>query len=96
MKPLKDCFKCCVCQNDAGFVPNWAPYTWEGFTDKKARKQPLICKRCDKAFVRWRGKGAYSTLDILAWASKRAREAEHRRMADKVNGLEYQLSRKKG
>jgi hypothetical protein len=93
---MKDCFKCCVCQNDAGFVPNWAKYVPGGFADKTNITQPLLCKRCNMAFVRWSGTDKRSTLDILAWASKRAREAEHRRMADKVNGLEYQLSRKKG
>lgn len=96
-KPLKDCFKCCVCFDVAGFMPNWVPYEPEDTDDKNNTTYPLLCKRCDKAFTAWRsrfasvmGKGA-GILDIMNWVSKRARAAEHRRMAHKVDVLEYKL-----
>jgi hypothetical protein len=96
-KPLKDCFKCCVCLEAAGFMPNGTTYTPRDTDTKDNITQPLMCKRCDSAFTSWRsryasvnGQGA-TMLDILDWVAKRARAAEHRRMADKVNGLELKL-----
>jgi hypothetical protein len=55
-----------------------------------------MCKRCIKAFARVKShSGAHveGLHTMLAWAAKRAREAEHRRMADKVNVLEYKLQK---
>jgi len=99
-KPLKDCFKCCVCLDTPGFVPCWIPYT-PGATDRSNFTQPLLCKRCTKAFETWRnrivsiGNREAYLFDVIVWASKRAREVEHRRMSDNVKELEYKLAAKK-
>jgi len=90
-KPLKDCFKCCVCLDAAGFMPNWAHYTPRDTDEKNNITYPLLCKRCDRAFTAWRGKENRAMLDVLDWVAKRARAAENRRMADKLNVANYKL-----
>lgn len=92
-KPLADEFKCCVCLERAGKVPNWCTYTDSETLDKDNFKQPLLCDTCDKSLTNYKRNGrVYDNLSMIAWASRRAREFEHRRMADKVNDLVYKNS----
>lgn len=93
-KPLKDCFLCSICKEAPGFLPPWDSWV-PGSQDVRSEiMQPLMCKRCIKAFARVKShSGAHveGLHAMLAWAAKRARDAEHRRMTDKVNGLELKL-----
>jgi len=79
---------CCICLEAPGKIPPWE------MDDKNNPKQPLMCPKCIGAFARVKShSGAYvqGLLEMLAWASKRARDAEHKRMADKVKELEEKL-----
>lgn len=50
----------------------------------------VMCRSCARSYAR--NKIAENTiLSVIEWAADRARRAEHRRMADKVNGLELKL-----
>jgi len=79
---------CCICLEAPGKIPPWE------MDDKNNPKQPLMCPKCIGAFARVKShSGAYvqGLLEMLAWASKRARDAEHKRMAGKVKELEEKL-----
>ena len=95
-KPLEDCFKCCICLDAPGFMPNWGHWS-PGANDQSNFVQPLVCKRCTKAFDSWRSRVTNSPIDkmsmleIMAWVSKHARDAEHRRMSNDANAMRYEL-----
>lgn len=92
-KPLKDCFLCSICKEAPGFLPPWDSWV-QGSQDVRSEiTQPLMCKKCIKAFARVKShSGAHveGLHVMLAWAAKRARDAEHRRTSDMINLLAYE------
>jgi hypothetical protein len=93
-KPLKDCFLCSICKEAPGFMPPWDSWIPGSQDVRREVTQPLMCKRCIKAFARVKShSGAHveGLHVMLAWAAKRAREAEHKRMTDKLNAANYNV-----
>lgn len=92
-KPLADEFKCCVCLERTGKVPNWCTYTNPELLDKDNFKQPLLCDTCDKSLTNYKRNGrVHDNLSMIAWAARRAREFEHDRMTSKITELAYKNS----
>jgi hypothetical protein len=93
-KPLRDCHKCCICKDAAGFMPVWDHWILKEYDIKGKVEQPLMCKRCQRAFANMRGRTSTqenATHEMLAWAARVSRKAEHKRMAYKVQELELKL-----
>jgi hypothetical protein len=76
---MKDCFKCCICHDVAGFISILGKTEPGDFDVKDDIKCPVICKRCERSFIHWSTTNKHATLGLLAWAAKRSRDAQKRR-----------------
>jgi hypothetical protein len=97
-KPLRDCHKCCICKDAAGFMPVWDHWIPKEYDIKGKVEQPLMCKRCQRAFAHMRGRTSTqenATHEMLAWAARVSRKAENRRQSDRINLLTYECDKQK-